>query len=202
MNNKIGLYTIAGKEDVYMETFTGKYVTPLKLDYEDIDIIDIAHHLSLICRFNGACKEFYSVAQHSVLVANLVSRNDMLAALLHDASEAYMADVIRPIKYSIPELQKIESRIEVRILAKFGCSGAGWEAIKRADNIALATEGRDLMKRVDGWYLPEPPQEEVVEPWTASMAEMIFLATFYNLEEEKNGGKRWQNGRLKLGSER
>lgn len=183
MSDKIGLYAIDGKEDTYMETYTGRYVTPLKLKLEDIDIVDIAHHLSLICRFNGACRKFYSVAQHSVLVAYLVPKEDKLAALLHDASEAYMADVIRPIKYSIPELKKIEDRIEVKILAKFKCYGADWEAIKRADNIMLATEARDLMKRTDGWYLPEPPKPALIVPWAAPQAESVFLSVFSNAKK-------------------
>ena len=181
MNNKIGLCTVDGKEDIYMETYTGKYVTPLNLKYEDISIIDIAHHLSLICRFNGACREFYSVAQHSLFVSYLMPKEDKLTALLHDASEAYMADVIRPIKYSIPELKKIEDRIAVRILAKFECFGVDWEAIKRADNIMLATEVRDLMKRMDGWYLPEPPMDEEVIPWSSYLAEKAFLDMFHNI---------------------
>lgn len=183
-NDKIGLYTIDGKEDVYMETYTGKYVTPLDLKYEDISILDIAHHLSLLCRFNGACREFYSVAQHSVVIASMVPDGSRLAALLHDASEAYMADVIRPIKYSILELKLIEDRIEIRILAKFKCFGADWEAIKRADNIMLATEARDLMKRADGWHLPEPPRTNKLVPWSSVTAKTAFLSVFSNNKDE------------------
>lgn len=173
MNDKIGLCTMDS-----METYTGRCVLPLKLKHEDIDILDIAHHLSLICRFNGACKSFYSVAQHSIFVANILPKESKLAALLHDAAEAYMADVTRPIKYSIPRLKVLEERIECKILAKFECVGADWEAIKRADNVMLATEVRDLMKRVDGWHLPEPPQEDEVVPWSALMAEVAFLNMF------------------------
>lgn len=178
MNNKIGLYMVDGEAGVYMETFTGKYVKPLDLKYEDIDIVDIAHHLSLTCRYSGACKEFYSVAQHSVMVSYLVEKKSKLTALLHDASEAYMPDVIRPIKYSIPELKKIEDRIAVRILGKFKCFGADWEAIKRADHIMLATEARDLMKRTDGWYLPEPPMKDITQLWSAPTAEAVFRSMF------------------------
>lgn len=175
MDNVVGLH----RENVTMETFTGKLVMPLDLCYEEIDIVDIAHHLSLICRFNGACRKFYSVAQHSILVAGIVPKGDRLAALLHDASEAYMADVIRPIKQAIPGLKIIEDRIEVRILAKFKCSGADWKAIKRADNILLATEARDLLPLVEDWMFTEKPLESVrIVPWTARQAEKLFLKRF------------------------
>ena len=109
-----------------------------------------------------------------------------MAALLHDASEAYMADVIRPIKYSIPELCIIENAIEVRILGRFKCFGADWGAIKVADNVMLATEGRDLMKRIDGWHLPEPPQEDTIVPWSADLSETAFLDVFTALMKERN----------------
>ena len=164
------------EEDSYMQTFTGKYVKPLDLKYEDIDIMDIAHHLSLICRFNGACKRFYSVAQHSIMVANLVSKHDKLAALLHDASEAYMADVIRPIKYSIPNIKIIEDRIAIKILAKFNCYGVDWTVVKKADNIMLATERRDLMAETDEdrWNLTEEPMPTKITPWESRTAAIAF----------------------------
>ena len=174
MNKEVGLHV---DDDALMETYTGKYVNPLNLNYDDIDIMDIAHHLSLLCRFNGACNEFYSVAQHSVYVASLVPEKDKLAAMLHDAHEAYFGDIIRPLKIAIPELAKIEKRIAARILAKFECFGADWVAIKEADTIMLATEFRDLMKKTDGLSLPEP-RKKPINPWGANFAEHTFLEAF------------------------
>lgn len=162
-----------------MQTFTGKYVNPLDLKPDDIDIVDIAHHLSLICRFNGACMSFYSVAQHSLLVSDLMPNEDKLAALLHDAAEAYISDVTRPVKYSIPDIKKIEDRIIVKILAKYDCSGADWAAIKKADNVILATERRDLMvptgTSMDIWNLEEKPLENIIIPWAPNLSESMFF---------------------------
>ena len=81
-----------------MVTFTGKLVNPLDLTPQDVDIRDIAHHLSNMCRWQGATRHFYSVAEHCVHVSRLVPTGYALLALLHDAAEAYMGDAIRPIK--------------------------------------------------------------------------------------------------------
>jgi hypothetical protein len=91
-----------------MQLLSGKafYVTDPKP--EDIDILDIAHSLSMQCRYNGHTKGFYSVAEHSVLVANLVPPRLRLQALLHDASEAYVGDVIRPIKRLLKNRPQID----------------------------------------------------------------------------------------------
>ncbi len=167
--------TIMAKSEVlWITTFTGKHVNPMHLEEEDIDIVDIAHSLSLQCRFLGHCKEFYSVAEHSILVADIVHKelygklprmgvvtslhsitqeyldNSCLTALLHDAAEAYIGDIARPIKHShifkyIPE---IEQQILGKIGNKFGLGGADWALIKKADNIMLATEAKALMKDI------------------------------------------------------
>lgn len=82
----------------WIQTFTGKKVFPLAMTTDMVDIKDIAHALSLKCRFTGHCRTFYSVAEHSMRVAELVRPELKLAALLHDAAEAYLPDFARPIK--------------------------------------------------------------------------------------------------------
>ena len=79
-------------------TFTGKIIDPINPDPEDIDIRDIAHSLSQQCRFTGHTSEFYSVAEHSVLVSEAVPARDAALGLMHDATEAYLADLAKPIK--------------------------------------------------------------------------------------------------------
>ena len=169
-NNEIGLF----KDKMNcMETYTGLVVDPLHIEEKDICIEDIAHHLSLICRFSGACERFYSVGQHTIHVLDIVSsrirdggeadRITCLAALLHDASEAYTNDMIRPFKYSIKGLKELDSRILGVILKKYGAIGADWSLIKKADHIMLATEAKLLMRsKGEGWELPYPPL-----PWTS-----------------------------------
>lgn len=95
----------------WIQTYTGKKFYPLDPRPEDIDIADIAHALSLQCRYGGHCGTFYSVAEHSILVAQAVPRKDALWGLLHDASEAYLVDVPRPIKGELGNYYEIEANL-------------------------------------------------------------------------------------------
>ena len=104
-----------------MVTYTGKEFYPLDPNPADIDIKDIAHALSNCCRFAGHIKSFYSVAQHSVIVSELCEPENALAGLLHDASEAYLSDIARPVKYT-EQMEGYRLRLHSR---------AGWFAISR-----------------------------------------------------------------------
>lgn len=109
----------------YMKTFTGKKVDPLNPGMTDICIEDIAHALSLNCRGNGQVTHFYSVAQHCInaakeAIARGYSDRVVLACLLHDASEAYLTDLIRPIKIYMPKYQEIEDNFLEKIYLRFG----------------------------------------------------------------------------------
>lgn len=112
---------------------------------ESICIEDIAAGLSKECRYNGQCRGFYSVAQHSEYCSRIVPPYLAMDALLHDASEAYCKDITRPLKQLLPEYQAIEHRVERAIRIKFGLSICQDPLIKMADNIMLMTERRDLM---------------------------------------------------------
>lgn len=115
---------------------------------------DIAHGLGNVCRFSGQTRQFYSVAQHSIMVAELVPPEARLAALLHDASEAYIQDVPAPLKALLPEYAIIEQRIEAAIAARFGLPDdpAIWKAVKHADLLAVSVEMRDLF---DGHFVAD-----------------------------------------------
>jgi len=185
---KNGLY----KESCWIETYTGKFVNPLKLKPEDIDIKDIAHALSLQCRFNGHCEYFYSVAEHSIRVSGLLQGLDnQLTGLLHDATEAYMADIARPVKWALPDIRNVEGIIKIAINEKFDLKG-DWRDVKKADNILLATEARDLMctKGVD-WYFDNDikPLEYKITPMESWNAESNFLRIYDILVNEINKRK-------------
>ena len=96
-------------KDRYLSTYTGKKFYPYDPRPEQICIEDIAHGLSMLCRFAGQCRFFFSVAEHSIAVAHLLPANLKLFGLLHDASEAYLADLPRPVKAGLPEYRAIET---------------------------------------------------------------------------------------------
>lgn len=162
-------------------TRSGAYLDFLRPNPDAITIEDIAHALSHICRFGGHTRSFYSVAQHCVLVSQIVPYQDALAGLLHDAAEAYVGDVTRPLKDLLPGYREIEKRIERIVLAQFGLSLPLPESVKEADLILLATEQRDLMPaHEDEWAILArvSPLEERIDPWGPRLARQEFLARF------------------------
>ena len=166
----------------WIETFSGGKFHFLTPQPEEIDIQDIAHALSLTCRFAGHTRVFYSVAEHSIRVAEIVPNKYKLLALLHDASEAYLPDLPRPEKASMPIFKSMEEVILQAIWRKYNIDFMLTTdgVVKEADNILLATEARDLMKNTDGWApLPEPlEQAEFIETYSSSFAESLFLIRF------------------------
>jgi 5'-deoxynucleotidase YfbR-like HD superfamily hydrolase len=131
----------------WIQTYSGKKFDLLNPTPESISIFDIAHALSNICRYTGHTKEFYSVAQHSVLASVNVPPKDALAGLLHDATEAYLTDISKPLKMLLPEYCKLEDKIYKIIAAKFGLPAELPASVKEADLRLLATEKRDLLEK-------------------------------------------------------
>jgi len=126
-------------------TKTGRRFDLLMPMADQVSTLDIAHALANICRFNGHTKHHYSVAQHCLLVASIVPANHQLAALLHDATEAYVGDMVRPLKALLPNYSAIENGIWLAICERFNLDPQLPTCIHQADMIALATERRDLM---------------------------------------------------------
>lgn len=169
--------------DYWMETFTGRKFWPNDPCADDVCIDDIAHALSHICRFGGHCREFYSVAQHSCLVADIVvafDRQYALSALLHDAAEAYVGDIIRPIKRFNAALGAAEAAVFVVIAAKFGLPAVMPRVVKWADNVMLRNEHHQLMNGVNEWPScdkEDGPSVDIV-PWSPVVARAEFLNRF------------------------
>jgi hypothetical protein len=143
----------------WMQTYTGRQFFPLDPRPEDIDPLDIAHALSLICRYGGHTKRFYSVAEHCVLMADAVEPEFALWALLHDATEAYVGDMVRPLKHHMPEYRAVEDRLMAVIAERFGLSGTMPAAVKEADNRILLDERAVLLSEP-----PEVWQQDGLEP--------------------------------------
>ena len=173
-----------------IRTYTGRLVYPLSLQWEDIFLEDIAHHLAMKCRFNGATKYHYSVAQHSVNCANVaagVFDNEMLVklCLLHDAAEAYFPDIPRPLYSTCPELVDACARAQGRIYAKYGIDSDAQRVLANEtyniDDYTLDIEGQRLVKNWAGnGAVPGGMIGRYVDTdkWTIMGAREQFLATF------------------------
>jgi len=180
----------------WMQTASGGRYWPDDPKPEDIHLADIATALSRVCRFGGHGRAFYSVAQHSVLVSHEVKRRggslqDQQWGLLHDASEAYLGDVVWPLKRSplMAGYKELERRSEVAIAKRFGLPVRDERAfgldrsvadmppiIKLVDLVLLSTEKRDIMGGAD----EHRPHKDRVEAKKA-------------LEEGRLGGSKWHS---------
>ena len=233
----------------WIQVHSGRQFWPLDPRTEEVDIHDIAHALSLVCRFTGHVKEFYSVAQHSVLVALTVKRwltdamcdgckdggflvdpaeathcRDVdgryellcdvcfastpppthsitsmldergirllaLAGLLHDGSEAYICDVARPIKMlqAMAPYREAEAKVQACVYSAFGLWPWEPRIVKRADDVLLSTEARDLLATLHPAWTVKPPEWptilERIVPCSPKEAERMFLQTFEELTD-------------------
>lgn len=120
-------------------------------DPDTIRLHDIAHALGNLCRWGGHSKQFYSVAQHSFYASYLVKRPFAMAALLHDATEAYLVDIPRPLKAMLPEYKRLEQNLAVHIAMAFNLPVNAFELreVKHADNFLMAMEAVELCTNPD-----------------------------------------------------
>lgn len=168
----------------WIQTHSGRRFNPTSPNPDAIVIQDIAHALSMQCRFSGHCKKFYSVAQHSVLVSHICNDEDALWGLLHDASEAYLVDVPRPLKRSglIPGYIEAEAKMQEAVCKRFGLPFQEPPSVKRADTKLLATEARDLMSPLHpDWAQPVTPLPFTIEAWSPDKAKDMFMQRFFEL---------------------
>jgi uncharacterized protein len=167
----------------WIQTFTGKRFAPLNPVIESIDIEDIAHSLSMQCRFSGHTKFHYSVAYHSILVSEFCDSKDALAGLLHDASEAYLVDIPKPLKEA-PEFsayKRIENKMQSKIFEKYGLDYEP-DSVKQADRRMLATEAGQLLNTLHPtWMMKADPYPVVLLELSPSKVKSMFLDRFNKL---------------------
>ena len=181
----------------WLRTFTGRRVDYDRPSLESIDINDIAHSLSHLCRYNGHTLLFYSVAQHSCIVQDIlrkmnVSDDVLFYGLMHDAHEAYIGDMISPLKRT-PELKEgfklLDRKFMLAIECKFNLvrNNESNELIKLADEIALATEMRDVTSKNDYEGDCMPMTAKII-PCSQEKAKLMFLTRYIALRGETYKG--------------
>jgi hypothetical protein len=162
----------------WIQTYSGVAFYPLDPRPDEIHIEDIAHALAMQCRFTGHVRRFYSVAEHSVRVSEVCDPNDALWGLLHDASEAYLIDVARPVKRMacMVPYREAEERLMQAIAERFGLAWPEPATVKHGDKCMLAIEARDMMPTVwpdwrEKWYpFIDECQVTVTRPWSPDEA--------------------------------
>lgn len=171
----------------WMTTYSGQPFFPLMPRAEEIHIADIAHALAHLCRFAGHTIRFYSVAQHSVLVSAACEPADALWGLLHDASEAYVVDLPRPLKHALPlaGYQEVERGVMAAICERFALPVDPPASVKRADDDVLRREQIDLIAMPDGYTHRPTTIETRIDPMPPYVAERTFLQRFHQLMAER-----------------
>lgn len=174
--------TVSLDQSAFMVTYSGVKFTIFDPQIEDIQIEDIAHALSQLCRFTGHTRHFYSVAEHAYLASKLVPPSFALEALLHDAAEAYCNDLSRPMKHH-PRLTgytEVEEIIDRAVRQKFGLPASMSPEVKDVDNKLVCTEGVQLMKE-HAWAEGHPRYDFLLSCLNSSEAEMQFIDRFNEL---------------------
>lgn len=173
-------------------TCSHKMFDPLNPEVELIDIHDIAHSLSMLCRANGHFKSFYSVGMHCVncakeAFARNYSRKVQLACLLHDGSEAYLSDVTRPVKEEIPRYREIEDPLQDVIWQKFlgeALTEEEYRQVFEIDDDILENEFPALMGAKLKETVPALRSEPQFQFEDFQKTEKEFLALFHTLSKE------------------
>ena len=175
----------------YIETITGRKFYFLKPKPEDFNIYDIAHALAMNCRFTGHCSKFYSVAEHSWHMSRMAPEGLEMAALLHDASEAYITDIASPIKQHLMDYVELEEMLMAKIAKRFHFEYPLNPIIKQLDTTMLSTEAHYLMiSRGDNWDMwqerKRPPIQHNFRPigMLPHIAKEVFLDRYYELQKQ------------------
>lgn len=168
-NNNEPLHEVVGNDEGVIRTYSGLYINPLNPDPDAISIVDIAHALGNSCRYGGHCPRFYSVAEHSVFVRNLMKEAkrdpmELFAGLMHDAEEAYMMDMPTPIKRNFPSYIDACTNLRKVIFAKFDIPWELYDVVKDFDHEAYVQERKRLWTK-GNWqtYRPQEAKHRFLE---------------------------------------
>jgi len=173
----------------WMQTYTGRKFWPMDPRADEVSLEDIAHSLSLQCRYAGHCMNFYSVAEHSVKLAWWLFRHGgaqtALWGLLHDAAEAYLVDVPRPVKPYLAGYKDAENKVMAAVCEHFGLPAEMPRCVKEADDRIIGDEVANL--RPMEWHgMHNNPLGVMLEYMSPAEAERRFLASFEALTNCRN----------------
>jgi hypothetical protein len=190
---------VSAQRGSWMQTYTGRAFYPLDPRVEDVDIIDIAHGLSMQCRYNGHVDRFYSVAEHCVLMADYFlaemaaeriwaheAHHFALWALLHDAAEAYIGDMVRPLKVHMPDFCAADDNVTAVIATRFELRGTTIPPeVKTVDTRILLDERAELLVPAPGAWTIEgmEPLGVDIQAWGPARAKAEYLSRFGELTE-------------------
>lgn len=178
-----------------IQTHSGIMVDLLHPDPFALQINDIAHALAFICRFGGHTREFYSVAQHSLMVALNVPAEDALAGLMHDATEAYCGDMVAPLKACMPAYRDVEAGLWEALAYRYRLPAELPASVRHADKVLLATEQRDLACH---YRCPDceldclqgaQPLAQRLQPMSPAASYAAFIKHFHYLWRNHNAKK-------------
>ncbi len=167
----------------FMQTFSGIRFYPLDPRPTEIKIVDIAHALSMQCRYAGHCLRYYSTAEHSVHLTYFVKPENRLAAILHDGGETYLPDMVRPTKRSFPAYTAAEEVIRRMIFVMHGLDPEMSADVVEVDDRICADEKAQNMSPCEWNHNPEPLGVKL-QFWSPEEAEARFIARYAEL-----GGK-------------
>jgi hypothetical protein len=166
----------------WMQTYTGKKFYPMDPRPEEVCIEDIAHALSMICRYNGHVKHFYSVAEHCCHIHDLMPPELKKVGLMHDSTEAYVCDMPRPLKKHLSHYRAIEHTVWLAICERFDMSTHEPKLLKETDLAICLTERAHLLTRQDiDWGIDLPAPNIEIPAWEPRRAELEFLERWRSL---------------------
>ena len=174
----------------WMQTFSGRQFWPLDPQPGEIFVEDIAHALSMQCRYAGHCLRFYSVAEHCVLLVRALDRHgaslhEQRWGLLHDASEAYLIDVPRPVKPHLTGYKAAEATVMAAVVSRFGLLPFAMPPlVHEFDNRIIADERDNLAICVAPWEFDAEPLGVQLRHWSPPEAREAFLGEFRRLFPE------------------
>jgi len=168
----------------WIQTASGRQFWPLDPRPDEVCIEDIAHALSNQCRYGGHTKRFYSVAEHCCILAAYAPEALRFTALMHDAAEAYLVDVPRPIKKSLVIYYDLEREIEIAIANRFGLMWPWHPDVMVLDTRILTDERQQLMATPPiAWGTDAKPLGVTIEGLEPAIAKRRFLDLFERLSK-------------------